>query len=118
MTRYITIGLIWSVIATAIVWDIIAAIEPTPRDTISTVSLEYFWKRPVIPFFLGILIGHMSWPLDHEPNHLKISIPILAVLCIGVLILDLGGYIPRTIPMLIVLVGVICGHLLWPQNIW
>ena len=60
MTRKITIGLLLSVAAILIGWDIYMYKTPTPDDTISQVFL-YFSSHPILPFAVGTLCGHLFW---------------------------------------------------------
>ena len=51
--------------ATAILligWDIYVAGNRMPGDTISELLLDFSIKHPIIPFILGVLVGHLFWP--------------------------------------------------------
>lgn len=62
MTRRWTIGLLVGVTALLIGWDVYVALTPQRGDTISEVVLSWAKQRPVIPFGLGVLMGHLLWP--------------------------------------------------------
>lgn len=121
MTRLITIGLIWGILVLVVVWDIIAAIDPTPRDTFSQVSLEHFVKHPCIPFALGILMGHLSWPMDYPDLRIHYwwySLPVVILLVVVMVVLDMYEMICfRDLPVIVVLVGIAVGHFGWPQKL-
>jgi hypothetical protein len=44
-------------------WDIYAASNDTRGDTISEVIYNAAKRRPVIPFALGFLCGHVFFPV-------------------------------------------------------
>lgn len=117
MTKKITIGLMWFGIALYTIWDIYAAIEPTPGDTISKVSLEYFYKHPIYPIVIGELIGHISCPINYTYEHyLYWTIPVLVILNLAFLSLDLCGFLPRVIPVVYIVFFIPVGAWLWPQR--
>lgn len=62
MTRPITIAILAAVTLLLIVWDIYAATNKDKRDTISVVLLDFARRRPVLPFALGVIMGHLLWP--------------------------------------------------------
>jgi hypothetical protein len=44
-----------------IVWDIYLAAAPPTGDTISEVIRDFAYRHPIIPFAIGVLIGHWFW---------------------------------------------------------
>jgi len=88
-------------------WDIYVFIEPTPEDTISEITLWWAKKTPFIPFGLGVLGGHFTWPGGYT------KIPILVVLAAAWLVVGIFLSIPPIFPFL---TGVLAGHFLWGQN--
>lgn len=45
-----------------IVWDIVVAANPVAGDTISEITLAFARKHPVVPFIMGVIMGHLFWP--------------------------------------------------------
>jgi len=45
-----------------IVWDIYVYFSPETGDTISEVMLQGAGNHPVIPFVVGVVMGHLFWP--------------------------------------------------------
>ena len=62
MTRKITIGLLITVVVLLIIWDVIAYLGTGPSATISRVTLDWAGEHPVIPFLIGVVAGHLTWP--------------------------------------------------------
>lgn len=120
MTRKITIAIIEIVIILLVAWDIYVAIEPTPRDTISKIALDSVTKHPSIAVLIAIVMGHLFWPMAKmvgtETSYWKYTVPILAALWIGSVVLDILGMLPRVSPILYILIFVPLGHYLWPQK--
>jgi hypothetical protein len=55
--RIILIGLVsWGL------WDIYVASNSMKGDTISEIVLAWAWKRPIVPFITGVVMGHLFWP--------------------------------------------------------
>jgi hypothetical protein len=46
-----------------VAWDIWLYVNPAPSDTISRVIADAAQDHPLLPFALGVLIGHWLWPL-------------------------------------------------------
>lgn len=104
-------------------WDIIVAINDTPGDTISEIVLEFSIKWWILPWAFGVLIGHLFWP----GNHLKyftywgskfvLIISGLVLLLLNALIIECtdfenDGYLS----IIMVIVGILWGRALWPQE--
>lgn len=62
MTRQTTIVILVVVTVGLIVWDIYAGTNRERRDTISVVILGYAKRWTIIPFALGVVMGHLLWP--------------------------------------------------------
>lgn len=45
------------------VWDICVIAQGRPNDTISVLFNEWAHRHPILPLMLGILIGHVIWPV-------------------------------------------------------
>lgn len=65
-TRFGTVWVIVVASAALIGWDIYAACSPT-QPTISALALVFAHKHPVVPFLLGVVMGHIFWPQE-EPT--------------------------------------------------
>ena len=61
-TRQVTILLLVLGVAVWIGWDIVAAMNATAGDTISEVMLGWAKHSPIVPFTLGVVVGHLFWP--------------------------------------------------------
>lgn len=61
-TRAITISILIAVTLGLVGWDIYVALTPQKDDTISEVILDYAGEHPVVPFGLGVVMGHLLWP--------------------------------------------------------
>jgi hypothetical protein len=59
--RAVTISLLVAVVAALVGWDIYVAVVETPA-TISVVVLGWAGEHPVLPFALGVIMGHLLWP--------------------------------------------------------
>jgi hypothetical protein len=68
-TKKITILLLLAVIVILGGWDIYVAANAHSGDTISEIVLAASIERPIIPFVLGVVCGHLFWPQTKEPNH-------------------------------------------------
>jgi hypothetical protein len=58
MTHWILLA----VIAIVGAWDWWLATHPPEGDTISEVALSTARRHPLLPFVLGVIIGHLLWP--------------------------------------------------------
>ena len=115
MTRKITEWLIYIVFASLCVFDIIIAIEPSPRDTISKVMLDIFVEKPFLAYASGVLIGHITSMLP-KPfyGYYYYSIPALVLVSAAILLLSLKFDVER-VPVLWMFLGIFFGRYLWPQ---
>lgn len=62
MSKKITIGILIACAAILIGWDIYVAANSSSGDTISEITLGFAQKHPVVPFALGVIMGHLFWP--------------------------------------------------------
>lgn len=60
-TRTWTVWILITISLLLIGWDIYAAVTPEKGDTISRVILSTAEKHPILPFALGVLMGHLLW---------------------------------------------------------
>lgn len=75
MTKNVTIFFIFAAVLVLGGWDIYAAFNGTPGDTVSEIVLEASLRRPVVPFVVGVICGHLFWPQIGEQNASKIRTP-------------------------------------------
>ncbi len=65
-TKVITLIVMAAGALSWIVWDIIAASNRVPGDTISEISLAFARRSPIVPIviglIIGIILGHLWWP--------------------------------------------------------
>jgi len=61
-TKLVTVIVMVVAVIVLIVWDIVVAVNPTPGDTISEITLNFARNHPVVPFIVGIVCGHLFWP--------------------------------------------------------
>lgn len=119
-TKTATIVVIIVTTVLVVAWDIYVAVEPTPRDTISKVLLDATRQHPSMAIMIGILLGHLMWPMQiyAELAYWKISLPIASVVWLVFLVLDLTIRLPvsEATPMEYFVAGFYMGHFLWPQQ--
>lgn len=67
--RWVTLGILVAVTLLLVGWDVYVAVaeagrgnDPAAGGTISEVVLGYARRHPVLPFSLGVLMGHFFWP--------------------------------------------------------
>lgn len=61
-TRKVTIVVMLVCIVGLILWDMYAAAFGGTGATISEITLGTALRHPVIPFGVGVIIGHLFWP--------------------------------------------------------
>lgn len=96
-----------------VAWDVYAALNGVPGDTISEIVLAYSRQVRTLPLALGIVAGHLLWPLSRV-NRRFVRLGVLGALIGLTIFLDLWG-LPTHVPILYFVVGVPLGHWLWPQ---
>ncbi len=112
----ILIGL--ALVAIVIGIDVYLALDSVKNNTWSEIIREYGKKRLIIPWVLGGLGGHF-FHLESIPK-LPIEFPgnISILVFISLLVLGLGGILPRYSlyipPAITFFVGFIVWSLLWP----
>ena len=62
MSRKWTIAILVTAAAVLIGWDIYVAVA-SPPDTISLIVNGFAGDHPILPFGLGVIFGHLFWPL-------------------------------------------------------
>lgn len=54
------------IFALAIVWDVIAIVTWGPQVTLSAIVWGLAKEMPIVPFALGIVMGHLFWPMAKD----------------------------------------------------
>lgn len=49
------------------VWDVYAAFGPGPQFTVSALFWRWSEGNPVLPFFVGLVAGHLCWQRPPNP---------------------------------------------------
>lgn len=65
--KKVTISILIAAALLLIGWDVYVAANKDSGDTISEVLL-WVSKHPVLPFALGVVMGHLFWPQYREPK--------------------------------------------------
>lgn len=60
-TRKVTISILVAAVLALIAWDVVVAMNPTPGDTISEITLAFAMRHPALPFAVGVVCGHLFW---------------------------------------------------------
>lgn len=99
MSRTLTLVVIWATVALLIAYDVWAAF--TPGATLSETMLSMGHRHPIIPFAMGVLIGHFwagqaaeaQWQTAHPYQRPKSSFLLwlgLGLLVVGVIMVLSG----------------------------
>jgi uncharacterized membrane protein len=62
MTPYIARIILLILVIVVVGWDIWVTNLGDPKASFSQVILDKSMKDPIIPFLVGVLIGHLFWP--------------------------------------------------------
>lgn len=62
---HVTVIVLGVFIAGLVAWEIYTLVNDEPNDTISEV-VAFFGRHPIVPFLVGVLIGHWFWPMYTE----------------------------------------------------
>ena len=95
-----------------IVWDIIIKVEPTKNDTISAIIRDAGRNFLLLPFALGVCIGHWFW----GGGTLNVSLlagSAIAVLILSIVLIAKKIKSPVWAKMLTVASGMCVGHFFW-----
>lgn len=68
ITAQVTLTILAVVVILATLYDIVAIMDAGWDASISSVVYEVSCKYPIIPLFIGILIGHWFWPHARGPK--------------------------------------------------
>jgi hypothetical protein len=95
-------------------WDIWVAANSTPADTISEIVLFYAGRTFILPLSLGVVSGHLLWPIKHRLKVWMIF-TIFAIVAGATVFWDVVGH-PHIPPMIPFAFGVLLGHFVWGQR--
>ena len=65
-TKTVTVLLLLVAVVILGGWDVVVAANARPGDTISEIVLEASLRRPIIPFVVGVVCGHLFWPQERK----------------------------------------------------
>lgn len=106
--------------ASLIAWDIYAALNRKPGDTISEVMLDAGKRVAGLPFVFGVLAAHLFMPHNFK---VLVQMPwagfilgfaFIVVTVAGILVRREWSRFPITWPAFVL--GVLAGLALWPQR--
>jgi len=102
-------------------WDVVVSANPWRADTVSEITLWASLRSLTLPFVLGYLAGHLTWPAKKR-NPIWLSLAFNGTFLAVLLTLDTLGWcrvldlnIVREYPPLAFLPAYILGHFCWPQ---
>ena len=67
MTPYIA-RIILFIVLIVVLWDVIVTYSGRPEASLSQVILEKSMRDPIIPFLIGVIIGHLFWTNRYDFN--------------------------------------------------
>jgi hypothetical protein len=111
--RTLTIWLLLAGLIFYVAYDLWCAF--TPGATISEVTINFFYRHPVVPFTIGALFGHLSWPTVTTRPHSE-TVAIVCCYVVAAVSAYLWARIPSILPVVPLVLGIPIGHLLWPQR--
>ena len=111
VTKIVVVAVVLGLIG----YDVFVFVEPTEGETISEVTLAWAWRSAFVPFALGVLGGHFTWPRRASAVFRRRS--ALGLLIFGVLlgVADFLGWTPDVLPVIYFVPGILAGHFFWPQ---
>lgn len=61
MTPYTARIILLIIVLVVLTWDVVVTYAGKPEASFSQVILEKSMQDPIIPFLIGVLIGHLFW---------------------------------------------------------
>lgn len=111
--------LCWGIVFVFIAWDLYLMKDGIPDNTWSEVMRSAGGRYPVVPWLLGLLLGHLFHPQDN-PEPLVDREAAGTVLVVLTLALVLLGSASAAWPLwwagALALAGFIVGQVLWPMG--
>tara|TARA_B100000029_G_scaffold460419_1_gene491387 strand:- start:1204 stop:1413 length:210 start_codon:yes stop_codon:yes gene_type:complete len=62
MTPYTARIILLIMVLVVVAWDVTVTYGGKPEASLSQVILEKSMRDPIIPFLIGVIIGHLFWP--------------------------------------------------------
>lgn len=112
--RHATEILLMASMGLLISWDLYAAF--TPNATISEIFLNLAYRHPAVPFVLGCICGHLTWPVETTRPGVQTMVIVVGTIVMA-MVVDRFAKMPAILPVLPLVVGIVCGHSLWPQRV-
>lgn len=98
-----------------IVYDIFAAISKDNHDTVSWIIAYFCWRIGILPYFIGVMVGHFTVGIERLKKLFVVWVWISALL--------LGSVIAMALtqaswywPPYAVAIGIIFGTIFWNQG--
>lgn len=108
----------WTVLWALILWDIFLSVDDLRGNTWSEVMREASARHPVLPWLFGAFLVHLFHfrdglkpVLDHDAARTLMAVLTLGLVGIGIGGVEATGWL---LPLLLIL-GMVAGHLLWPK---
>jgi hypothetical protein len=102
-----------------IAWDVYLAADAVPGNTWSEVMRSAGSRYPLLPWLLGVLLGHLFHPRD-QPEPLfdrETATTLLTVLTFGLVGLGYASFtLPPWLAGPLTLAGLIAGCWFWPMG--
>lgn len=111
--RTLTIGLLVFFVVFFSLYDLWAA--QTPGATISEIVIGYFYRHPVVPFTLGCLLGHLTFPSVTTRPHTQTIVIVCACLALAEFSYW-RDFVPPMLPVIPLVLGIPFGRVIWPQR--
>lgn len=106
-------------VVTLIIWlvyDYFALTNETKGDTISAILQIYSHKWITLPFAFGYMMGHWFFPMESDRGFKYTIGYIIGLLCILGVMDHFRLHPGKEHTPYIVLLGIVLGHFLWPNN--
>lgn len=58
---YLTAALLGAVLAVLVAYNLVAALDQRPGDTLGEVIVDLVHDHPILVFLVGFLCGHLFW---------------------------------------------------------
>lgn len=117
IAKIVTIAIIISTVSLWICWDIVVAALGLFPATESRILLAFAYVNISFPAALGILLGHLFWPVKKEVSHQLARILVMAGYAVALITLNALRVLPDVVPVLPLVIHIPVGHLLWPQRV-
>jgi hypothetical protein len=102
----------------AVLYDIWTCVFNGVGTTFSPIFLTFATAHTSLPFAIGVLIGHLTWPQSTPLSGSKrvVALGSTIAAALALLILDWQSILPHVTPVAPVVVGLLVGHFSWAQK--